>query len=143
MIAKVWLFNYSSPAGSDSKSDCWRATLCPKVKYVGSAQLFEQSMQIYIDRQFIHCFFFFISYSIIILPLIQQKNPVVSAKSKFLKKSSSSFIWLSFESHHAPDTAAAEWNLNNSCPLQKTFGIQKMLNISLGLREMQIKEFRF
>ena len=58
---KSLLFNYSSPAGSDSKSDCWRATLCPKVKYVGSARLFdEQSMQIYIDRQFIHCFFFFI-----------------------------------------------------------------------------------
>ena len=61
MIAKVLLFNYSSPAGSDSKSDSWRATLCEKVKYVGSARLFdEQSMQIYIDRQFIHCFFFFI-----------------------------------------------------------------------------------
>ena len=60
-----------------------------------------------------------------------------------LKKSLSSFIWLSFESHHAPDTAAAEWNLNNSCPLQQTFGIQKMLNISLGLREMPIEEFRF
>ena len=144
MIAKVWLFNYSSPAGSDSKSDSWRATLCEKVKYVGSARLFdEQSMQIYIDRQFIHYFFFFISYSIIILPQIQQKILLFLQKVNSWKKSLSSFIWLSFESHYAPDTAAAEWNLNNSCPIQQTFGIQKMLNISLGLREMPIKEFRF
>ena len=33
------------------------------------------------------------------------KNHVFPAKSKLWRKSLSSFIWLSFESHPAPDTA--------------------------------------
>ena len=112
------LFNYSSRPGCDSRYDCWLATLCAKVKYVGHSFLMSQQWKDQFGTTHkILCSVFIATNlkSIKRCPRESNRNHIFSAKSKIPeKRSSSSFIWLSPESDHAPDTAAAEWNQNKS-----------------------------